>query len=214
MLYKLIDGQNTFELNPELLAIPEFARLLTKTATVEDTDRDRRMKFCILVADRRSPLRTLPERERREKAARIVGCKMEGNRLDRNARDWVDGKNESIEAGISKYRELQYDENEDLLTTVKSQIDEIKEYLKSDKKNSKDYGKALEQAIKLGEKLPSLVESLQKLESLLNITSDYKPEIKTYSSLDLPQETEDGIESSESLSTIDKFHQMNQKRES
>lgn len=211
MLYKLRDTVSIFEDNPELLAIPEFAKLLTTNPAAKDETKDRRMRFVALVADRRSPLRTLPERQRREKAAQIAGFPMEGNRVDRNGRDAILGNNEAIEKAIAKYKEYQFDENEETLKTVESQIQEIKDYLKSDKTGAKDYGKALEQAAKLGEKLPSLVEAKQKLESLLNISSEQKPEITTYTVADfndLPEE-----EGDTQLSTIDMFHQAQQKRE-
>lgn len=181
MLYKVIDGQDIFDLNNELLAIPEFKNLT-----------HRQMTFVCLVADRKSPLRTLPEKERREKAARIAGWPTEGTRLDRNGRDVVAGKVPTIEAAIAKYNELQYDEDQVTLDTINHQIHEIRDYLKSDKNEAKDKGKALEQAAKLGKQLPELVEAKHRLEELLQITSDYKPQVTTYTSLDVPEEYLEG----------------------
>lgn len=211
MLYKLRDTVSVFEDNPELLAIPEFAKLQTTSLNSNDQLKDRRMRFVILVADRRSPLRTLPERQRREKAAQIAKFPMEGNRVDKNGRDAILGNNQAIETAIEKYKEYQFDENFETLQTVNSQIQEIKDYLKSDKKDAKDYGKALEQAAKLGEKLPSLIEAKQKLESLLNISSEQKPEITTYTVADFNDLSEE--EGDTQLSTIDMFHQAQQKKE-
>jgi hypothetical protein len=214
MLYKIIHDQNVFDLNPEIHAIPEFSKLLTTTANVKEEDRDRRMKFTILVADRRSPLRTLPDKERREKAAKIVGCKMEGNRLDRNARDWVDGNNESIEKAILKYRELQKDENAVALDSkealIQSNLDFINDINKRtpEQKKDKQYGKDLELANKLAKQLPELYEAKQKLEEVLGKTSENKPELTTYTNLDIPDTVEEG---SESLSLIDQFHLQNKK---
>jgi hypothetical protein len=172
MLYKIIHDKDTFELNPEIKAIAEFADLT-----------DRQFRFVALVADRRTPLRTLPDKQRREKATMICGYGMEGNRPDKNARTLIAGQLEKV--------------------------DEIKEYLKSDKKNTRDYGKALEQATKLGSKLPELVEAKQKLESLLNITVEQKPEITTYSSLDLPEEAIQ--EGAEDLPAIEMYHKTQKK---
>jgi hypothetical protein len=198
MLYKIIHDKDTFELNPEIKAIAEFADLT-----------DRQFRFVALVADRRTPLRSLPDKQRREKATMICGYGMEGNRPDKNARTLIAGQLEKVEKAILKYRELQWDEHQDTLDTVNAQIDEIKEYLKSDKKNTRDYGKALEQATKLGSKLPELVEAKQKLESLLNITVEQKPEITTYSSLDLPEEAiQDGAEE---LPAIEMYHKTQKK---
>ena len=215
MLYKLIDGQDIYELNPELLAIPEFK--LT----------DRQMKFVCLVSDRRSPLKSLPEKSRREKAALICGWKMEGNRLDKNARNLCDGKVESVERAIEKYREYQFDENQETLDTLVSQINEIKDFLKSDKsehllsngkivldKNGDEIKvidpKTLKLASDLGEKLPGLVEAKQKLETLLQISVEQKPEITTFSSADIPGEYFE--EGGDSLPSIELYHQSKQKQ--
>ena len=219
MLYKIRDGVSVFDDNPELFAIPEFSALYNRT-NLPVEDRDRRMRFVMLVADRRSPLRTLPDRQRREKAALICGWTMEGTRLDRNAREIVYGKVEPIELAIAKYKELQFDEHQDTLDTVNAQIHEIKEYLKSNKKIplTKKNGeivvdkkgkevwttdpRILKIATELGTKLPELVEAKQKLEALLQITSENKVEISTYTSSDLVDAPE-----SENLSLIDQYHQ-------
>lgn len=197
MQYKIVQGKSVKELNPELDAIPEFQKLT-----------DRQMTFVIFIADRRSPLRTLPDKARREKATQLSGWGMEGTRPDKNAREVIAGKVESIEKAIAKYRELQWDEDQDTLDTVNAQIQEIKDYMKSDKTKAKDYGKALEVASKLGEKLPSLIEAKQKLESILQVSQEQKPEITTYSSLDLPE-----AEGDENLSTIDMFWQNQSKND-
>lgn len=200
MLYKIIHDKDSFELNPELHAIAQFSRLT-----------DKQFKVVAFVADQRSPLRTLPDKQRREKACMIAGYGREGNRPDRNARAIIAGEVESIETAIVKYREYQHDEHQDTLDTINAQINEIKEYLKSDKKTAKDYGKALEQATKLGTKLPELIEAKQKLEGILRISSDQKPEITTFSSLDLPEESLD--QQSTELNPIELFHLQNRKNE-
>jgi hypothetical protein len=209
MLYKIRDGVSVFDDNPELLAIPEFTKLLSTTHLVEDGARDRRMRYVILVADRRSPLRSLPEKARKEKAAQISGYGMEGNRLDKNARNLVSGAVEAVEQAISKYRELQYDENQDkldstnkLIRTNLTFIDSVNNRTEEQKKD-KQYGKDLELANKLSKQLPELEEAKQKLEQLLQITTEQKPEITTYTSLDLEGEE---TTSEENLSLIDQIN--------
>lgn len=199
MLYKIRDQVSVFEDNPELYAIPEFAKLT-----------DRQMRYVMLTADRRSPLRTLPEKQKKEKAARLSGWGMEGNRLDRNGREVVAGGVASIEAAIAIYKSYQHDENAETLETINAQIQEIKEYLKSDKSEAKDVGKALEQAAKLGERLPGLVEAKQKLETLLQVSMEQKPEIITYSSADIPDDYFQ--EGSQDLPAIELFMQQKQKQ--
>lgn len=206
MLYKIRQNDNTFDINPGLHAIPEFDKLDDPMVNKNFPEaRDRRIKYVILYADRKSPLRSLPDKQRREKAAQLAGYKMEGNRLDRTGRDVVAGEFPVIEAAIAKYRELQWDEDQDTLDTVVAQIQEIKDYMKSDKTKAKDYGKALEQATKLGEKLPVLIEAKQKLEELLQISENNKPEIQTFTSQDFSTEV---LDSEENLSTIDMAHQQ------
>ena len=199
MLYKIRDQVPVTEDNPEILAIPEFAKLT-----------DRQLRFVCLVADRRSPLRTLPEKDRREKAARICGWPTEGSRLDRNGREVVAGGVANIEKAIEKYLEYQYDEHQADYDAIVKQIQEIRDYLKSDKEDTKDKGKALEQAAKLGERLPSLIEAKQKLESLLQVSIDNKPEITTFTSADLPDEYFQ--EGSQEVPAIEAWHMTKQKQ--
>jgi hypothetical protein len=200
MLYKIRENVSIFEDNPELSAIPEFAKLT-----------DRQMKFVCLFADRRSPLRTLPEKQRREKAAQIVGYPMEGSRLDRNGRDAVSGKVASIERAIEKYREYQHDENQATLDSTNTLIQTNKDFINSvnsrtdEEKKDKQYGKDLELANKFANQLPSLVESKQKLEALLNISIEQRPDITTYTSSDVEEGGQD-------LPAIELWHQSRQKQ--
>lgn len=216
MLYKLVDGKDCFELNPELLAIPEFAKLT-----------DKQFKVVALVADRRSPLRTLPEKQRREKACAVAGYGKEENRPAKNARVIIAGGVESIEKAIEKYREYQYDDNAENLDAINKQIQEIRDYLQSDKaeyllsngkivldKNGDEVKfidpKTLKLASDLGEKLPGLIEAKQKLEALLQVPTDQKPELLTYTSADLPDEAfEVGAEE---LPSIERWHQAKPNR--
>lgn len=215
MLFKINQTDNVFDLNPGLHAIPEFAKLDDPGINTRTPEaRDRRIKFVILYSDKKSPLRTQPEKQRREEAAKLAGYLMEGKRLDKNGRIVVAGEVEVVEAAIKKYREIQFDEDEDTLNTLYAQVQEIKDYLKSDKSvpvvvkgkivlNSKGKEikkidpKDLKMAAELGEKLPDLVEAAKKLESTLNIE---KPlQIPTYTMADLPTEND------EALSTLDSF---------
>lgn len=195
MQYRVRDDTDTFELNPELSTIEEFRKLS-----------DRQMKLVIFYADLKSPLRGLPDRPRREQCWKIVKGPMEGTRLDKNGRSWADGKVESVETAIAKYKELQWDEDRDTLETLKAQIDEIKGFLKSDKKAAKNYSKELETASKLGEKLAGLVKAKKELEDLLQI-KDPPIEITTYTAADLPE----AVDGSSELSTIDQVMAKQQK---
>lgn len=216
MLYKIRDQVPVTEDNPEILAIPEFAKLT-----------DRQLRFVCLVADRRSPLRTLPERDRREKVARLCGWPMEGNRLDKNGREVCAGRVESIERAIERYKEYQYDDNVENLDAINKQIQEIRDYLQSDKEeylisNGKIVldkegnevktldPKTLKLASDLGEKLPGLIEAKLKLESILQIKTEETPEITTYTSADLPDEYFEG--GGQEVPAIEAYHMSKQKQ--
>lgn len=204
MLYKLRDGVDCFELNPELMAIPEFAKLT-----------DRQFRVVALVADRRSPLRTLPERQRREKSCMIAGYGMEGTRPDKNARTIIAGGVPSIEAAIEKYREYQHDENQATLDSTNTLIQTNKDFINAvnsrteEEKKDKQYGKDVELANKFANQLPSLIEAKQKLEALLQVSTDHKPELTTYTSADVPDEYFE--EGGDSLPAIEAWHQSKQK---
>lgn len=113
MLFKVHHDKDFKEINPGHEAIPELERLTSK-----------QLVFVALVADAESPLRTLPDKRRREEAARLAGYPMEeGNkRLDKNGRNLVDGKVPTVEAAIIAYKELQYDEQRAMLDSVDAQI--------------------------------------------------------------------------------------------
>lgn len=195
MYYKLVAGEDVFESNPGLKAVPGFNGLT-----------DTQMKFVCLMCDpsQDNPIRTLQGRQKREKAALLAGYRMEpdGKRLDRNARDVADGKVRSIEEGINLFKSLHYDENIDTHESMVFQINEIRDYLKSKKNNSPV---KMKQAIYLGAKLPELVEARQKIEKLLNINTTIKPELgATFTAVDVTEDP-DKPESS-SMSLLDRFH--------
>lgn len=206
MLYKIVADKDCFELNPELYAIPEFGKLT-----------DKQFRVVALVADRRSPLRTLPERQRREKACLIAGYLMDGTRLAKNARDVVARQVESIERAIIKYREYQFDEQQDSYDSTVSLIRTNRDFInqvngkKEEEKKDKQYGKDLELANKFAKQLPELEEARIKLETLLQLPIEQKPEITTFSSYDLPEENFSA--EGDDLNAIEKFHKLNQKKE-
>src|SRR5882672_2031089 len=182
MYYKLVAGQDIFELNPGLRAVPSYCELT-----------DMQMKYICLVCDpsNDNPVRTLQGKSRREKAAVLAGYKLEpdGKRLAKQGREIIDGRNRSIEAGISNFKALHYDEKTDTYEAVLNQIGQIRDFLKSKMDNNPT---KMKQALKLGVELPELIEAKQKLEGLLNVNQSIKPELEDTSSplsvLELPVE--------------------------
>jgi hypothetical protein len=209
MIYKFRYDSNIFEDNPGLLAIKEFAVL-----------EDRQMKYVTLVCDPSydNPVRTLPEKTRKEKAIIIAGYPLEdGKRPNKNAREIIAGNKPTIEAAISKFLELNHDEKQDTLETTKSLIETNKNYIKEvnntkEDKKGKDYGKDLERANKFQKELPSLIEAQQKIEELLKIQYNQKPDFGPQAvGVEMVQNFDEKEESLEQQSTIDNYMSQIQK---
>lgn len=213
MLFRITDDECVFDINPEIKAIPEFAKLDDPAVNSVSPDaRDRRMRFVILYADKKSPLRTLPDKQRREQAARIAGYHLEeGKRLDKRGRDIVAGNYVTVEAAIKKYREIQFDEDEDILETKRTLIQKNKEYIRSINNekdpNRKDYGRDLKIANEIASKLPDLVKSLKELEEAMK-ANEPKTEIKGIEKYTNLEEEEDD---STQMSFIDRVMMGEQK---
>lgn len=205
MYYKISYDKDIFEENPGLRAVEEYAKLS-----------DKQMKFVILVCDpsHDNPVRTRIGKDRREKAAILAGYKMEtdGKRLDRNARAVANGEVPSIEKAIAKFQELHFNEKQDLLESMESQISEIRDFLKEKKGGDP---KKLKAAIEFGTKLPELVEAKLKLESTLNASLNQKPEFEPSVSAGIEIVNNAGADDElgeQALSTIDKIMMEQQRR--
>lgn len=204
MLFKVHYAKDFFELNPEAYAIEEFAERTSQ-----------QMIAVALIADYESPFRTLPEKERREKAAKAAGYKLEkdGKRLDINGRNVVDKKVPTIEKAIEKYREIQYDQQKDMLEAYDALIYQTIETMKTDnkevvKKTTVDkkgnevkefYSPAelSEKAGKLAKSLPELKKARQEI--IDSIPKDKDVVLDTFTAQDFPSPDD----SDQPLSTLD-----------
>lgn len=171
MLFKLITSKDIFELNPQLKAIPEFERLT-----------DRQMKYVILATDYKSPLRKLSPDERKTQAAIAAGYKFEkdSTRLDMNGRNVVDGKVGSIIAAVTKYNEIQKDEDYETLMSINELISQIRAANNLKDKSMDDLKKVVEMNVG---KLDKLIETKKKIEEILSMREDEQvdPSIGTIS---------------------------------
>jgi hypothetical protein len=171
-----------FDLNEGAKALEEFNMLSS-----------RQMFFVCLVADEDydSPLRTLQERVRREKAVVLAGWPLEdGVRPDKNGRNLINGKVETVEKAIARYREIQYDEDRALYNATDAQLKSALDFITMDKNkactvtkiNKKtseestyvDMGMVAKmnvEAAKVAATLPILKEAKTKLAEKLKITS-------------------------------------------
>jgi hypothetical protein len=192
MLFKIKDGVDIFELNPELKFFPEFAKLSSMQMTT-----------VALYADYDGPLRTKPEKDRRELAAKLGGYAMESDnkRLAVNGRNFVSGETKSMEEAINKHREIQHDETKVMIYAYDQQIHETIQLMTMDKMEAakNDHKLAFElaeKAAKLSVKLPEIKKAKKEIQDLMNL-KDNSPELTNYiSSESLPEEN--GV-----LSTID-----------
>jgi len=160
MLFKIESSKDTFELNPELKAIEEFERLT-----------DKQMKYVILATDYKSPFRKLSPEEKKYQAALAAGYKLEtsGKRLDNNARNLVQGKVGSVEAGIKKYRELQRDEDYETLLSLSSLIAQVRDANNLPNKSMLDLKAVVDMNIG---KLDKLMKTKKELEDVLEMRED------------------------------------------
>lgn len=201
MLYKLVAGEDSFELNPGIRAIEAYNKLTAQqfffVSLVSDSDWD-------------NPVRTLPEKTKREKAAKIAGYGMEGNRPDKNARNLVNGKVASVEAAIETYRSLQYDEDKIALDIVNTQIERTQSLIKNydnkltDDKIDERFDYATK-AIKLTLELTKLITQKKELVALIQKKDPVKVAVSTYTAADItPAEGEEPDQDDEPMSTIDR----------
>lgn len=207
MIYIWKENENIFDKYPQLFTIEEFAKLS-----------DRKMKVVCLVCDLDSPISTLPLKERIERALTIMQWPTEGTRVDKNGRNIINGHDDQFEKACEAYKKNQWDEDQDTLNTINAQIQEIKDYLKSDKSVPHTYKgkvvldskgketrvvdpKTLKTASELGEKLPGLVEASKKLQEILKVRKA-KLEISTFTANDIEDKSDN-----EPMSTLDRFHQ-------
>jgi hypothetical protein len=160
MLFKVHATKDTFTLNEELKAIPEFERLT-----------ERQMTFVILSTDYTSPFRKLTQEDRKTQAAKIAGYKMEpdGKRLDTNGRNLINGKVGAVEAAIKVYRDLQKDEDYETLLSLNKLISQIREFNNKPDKTALELEKAVNMNV---QKLDKLLETKRKIEELIDVRDD------------------------------------------
>lgn len=176
---------NLFDSISGLRLIEEFKKLDDKS----HSDNDKRMRFVMLVADYQSPLKQHPESKRRELAALEAGWVVQTNArrtIDARGKLVVDGKDKDVEAAITKYRELQINEDRELLELYTKQINDIKKAIST----STDDPDVLKKRNTLLESLPALKESKNKLAKMTDLED-----------LEIDDQTEDN----RPLSLIDKL---------
>jgi len=164
MLVKIVAGKDIFELNPELRAIEEFARLTS-----------RQMTYVALATDYKGPFRKLSTDEKKFQAAVRAGYKFEPGsttRLDMNGRNLLAGKVGSVEAAIHVYRKLQKDDDYETLQSINVLIGQIRDFNNKPDKTAVELEKAVN--LNVG-KIDKLVETKKRLEEILSLREDGEP---------------------------------------
>lgn len=178
MLFKINTKDSIFKLNPELKGVPEFADL-----------NDKQMKVVAFMADYKSPFRQKPVKERWRLAFLAAGYKVQeghNNTFDMRAREIEAGKNEKVNAALAKYKEMQHNEDIELLDIIQTQMDNIK------------------QMVRKGGDDPNEMKKLNDL--LLTLPDLRKTQRSLAESANLDYEFEtDGEKKQQNISTIDKL---------
>lgn len=159
MLFKVVREKSVTELNPEILAVAEFAELT-----------ERQLLYVILSTDYKSPFRKLNKEDKKMRAALEAGYKLEkgGKRLDVNARNLVQGKNDKVEKAIKKYRILQKDEDYETILGLSKLIGDIRDFNNRPEKSATE----IEKAIKFSKDLPALIKAKREIEDVLEMRED------------------------------------------
>lgn len=122
----------------------------------------------MLVADYQSPLKQHPEPKRRELAALEAGWVVQSNAqktIDARGKILVDGKDKDVERAIAKYREIQHNEDRELLSLYDTQLGNIKAAILVTSSDPDE----LKKRNLLLESIPSLKESKNRLAKLTDL---------------------------------------------
>lgn len=163
MLFKVDYGSDIKELNPEINSFKHMSQCT-----------DRELRWIFFTYDYETPLRKLPFDRKSEKAADMAGFKREKGsaRLDKNARNTINGKIPRVTEAVKEFLELQYDQDKDLLEAYDMQIGQIIDLMKQKDKTDKEW-RVLISAYK---ELPSIRKSKSELEEILGYRSNREEE--------------------------------------
>lgn len=154
MIFRLSDKE-FFKDNPEAKSIDSFLKL-----------GDQGMKYICLVYGYNSPLRKMDMTERKKKAVHNCGFKpTPKGRPSKLQTDLMEVRGLLVKKALAEYMEIQFDADRDLLLAYDEQVDEFKALMRSKDKSDKQ----LDQALKIAEKLPKLLETRKQLREILDV---------------------------------------------
>jgi hypothetical protein len=147
---------------------------------------DRQLTYIALAFDYDSPFRKLPREDWKEKSALKAGYKYEkdGKRPDKNMRELLQGKVDTVVAGILEYSTLQYDADKEMAEAMDSQIAQFVAFLKKDNKTDKERDEALAYAKALPELKKKKDELRRSIENVGETLEEELDELGHISTLD------------------------------
>lgn len=158
MLFKITPIDDPFDLNPELKSIPEFVAISGK-----------KFKYVAFLVDYKSPYRQHTNIHEKKRLALLeAGYVVQGTHqktLEPRAREIMNGEDPDVEKAIIKYKELQYDEDKELIQLYQTQIENIKKAVRNKPEDPAD----LEKTNKLLLSLPSLRSAQRDLAAAAGI---------------------------------------------
>lgn len=154
MIFRLSDKE-FFKDNPEAKSIKQFLDL-----------GDQGMKYMCLVYGYNSPLRKMEMIDRKHKAVANCGFKpTPKGRPSKLQTDLMEMRSSIVKKAYTEYMELQFDADRDLLSAYDEQINEFKCLMRNREKSDKQ----LDQALKIAEKLPKLLETRKQIQDILEV---------------------------------------------
>lgn len=135
MLFNIKASEPVRETCPDIDSIPEFEGIT-----------DRQIRYVILVYDYDSPYRQQPLDERKVRVAKDVGYSYNPDTskiTEREGKNIINNDIPDVVRAIKKYRELQYDEERDLLMAYDEQLLQFKEFFRKKGKTEDEIKLAL-----------------------------------------------------------------------
>jgi hypothetical protein len=151
MLYRVTE-KKMLEEHPEISQISELAALPDKI-----------MKWIFLVYDWEGPYRKIPIEKRREiVAVKNLFTENRRTKFDKYVEKVLKGDVSEVNQGIAAFQEQQYDEDREILESLKECIRDLRKMMSKDAKDFKDAKAKAE----LAKKLREMAEEQKKLEEL------------------------------------------------
>jgi len=155
MIFIVSGEQNVFTENPTLKATEFLSKL-----------NNREVKWIALVYDYESPLSQMPLPIRKVKAGKMTGWSFDDKNEPAGAlKKIIEGQSEKVNRGISEYKNMQFDENQEALIAINEQLKEYRTFFKSKNKKPGE----LKVAMQLQKEMPGLLKARDEVAKLVGL---------------------------------------------